>query len=53
MHYVGEPSLNERIESFIGRKSREFPDLHLLDEWDEYEYAPKQPNFRPNKVRNT
>jgi hypothetical protein len=52
MHNVWGPTLDERIESFMGRKSREFPDLKLTSKWDQYEYYPKRPNFRPNKLRN-
>lgn len=52
MQNIWKPTLDERIESFMGRKSREFPDLKLMSTWNQYEYSPKRPNFRPTKLRN-
>lgn len=40
MQELWQPSLTQRIESFIGRKSREYPELDLSHKWHDYEYEP-------------
>lgn len=41
---VGEPVLKQRINHFMSRKVREFPELKQFGKWDKYELWPKRPN---------
>ncbi len=40
-----EPTVAERINTFMSRKAREFPELELSRKWNEYEYVPKRRSF--------
>lgn len=50
MHDIWEPELQSKIHQFLGRKSKKFPELHLNQQWDKYEYLGRPSSFtRPRK----
>ena len=49
MHDVWEPTLVDRIDAFMDRKSREFPELKLRKKWYDYETTPKPKRYGRNQ----
>lgn len=41
MQDVWNPQLTKKIDTFMFRKNREFPELSLMKKWYEYEMAPR------------
>ena len=42
MKDIYEPELQDRITSFLNRKTREFPELDQAKQWFEYELTPRR-----------
>ena len=45
MQDIREKTLLHKINQFIERKSRKYPELHMDERWDEYEYTPDTRDF--------
>ncbi len=45
MHDIWEPELRTRINHFIARKAKQYPDLHLTEQRDTYDYTEQHRRF--------